>query len=153
MSKIHATEDYQAEVLIAVIISLFKPKIEVTLVNGKKAPPSKEDLAREMRFDLAVSRLSYLIDIASHTLVSLSSTAHTTAAQAAFAGFTLLSSFGSGVVPSVQSLALCILQADAAEEGKVAETGPLFGAFAVLQATGQMILGVSQLSDEFEPVE
>jgi len=123
------------------IILFFKPKFPIAMVNGKKGKPTKEQLAQEMKFDLRLSRLSYAIDLLSHVLVSFSSTAATTAAQVAFVGFTVLSCFGSGVVPSVQSLALCILQADAANEDRVVETGPLFGAFAVLQATGQMILG------------
>lgn len=133
-----------------------------------------------MKFDIRLARGSYMIDILSHTLVALSSTAGTSAAQAAFVGFTVLSSFGAGVVPAVQSLALCVIQADATEEEafnqvsqsqdqvgadngatstesntqKTAKpigqgTGTLFGAFAVLQATGQMILGVrTQLSQK-----
>ena len=55
----------------------------------------------------------------------------------------------------MQSLALCIVQAEAADnsagasdagrqdEGQKTKTGSLFGALAVIQATGQMILGVS----------
>ncbi|EAU85612.2 hypothetical protein CC1G_06325 [Coprinopsis cinerea okayama7 len=70
-------------------------------------------------------------------------------------------SFASGMVPAVHSLALCIVQARTLEpdfgieshssEGQRGEsaaptaapvdTGTLFGAFAVLQAVGQMILG------------
>lgn len=62
-----------------------------------------------------------------------------------------LSGFGSGVVPAVQSLSLCILQArqlalgETGREGEGetdANTGKLFGALAVMQATGQMIVGV-----------
>lgn len=55
---------------------------------------------------------------------------------------------GAGVVPAIQSLALCIVQARsllAAEAGQPtvdAGTGTLFGALAVLQASGQMVLGV-----------
>jgi len=117
-------------------------------VKGKKPKPSKEHLEAEMRFDLRLSYMSYIVDFFSHALVSLSSTAPTTAAQLSFAGFTMLSSVGSGVVPSLQSLALCIMQADLAEESgenvnaqPVGGAGSLFGAFAVLQATGQMIIG------------
>jgi len=61
---------------------------------------------------------------------------------------TVLSGFGSGIVPAVQSLVLCVMQARAAISGgsndaNVAEggTGKLLGALAVLQATGQMIVG------------
>lgn len=67
----------------------------------------------------------------------------------------MLSSFGSGLVPATHSLALCILQARALSlpdvdgvDGLIkpdadVEVGKLFGALAVLQAVGQMILGVS----------
>ena len=79
-----------------------------------------------------------------------------------------LSSMGSGVVPAVHSLALCLLQVrgmdDAAignaagEDPDVVETreggtGALFGAFAVLQAVGQTILGVSFFSSSFHEIE
>ena len=68
----------------------------------------------------------------------------------------MLSSFDSGVVPALQSLALCIMQTEAEEEQEqpaasgiaknstVMDTGSLFGAFSLLQATGQMIIGVSR---------
>jgi hypothetical protein len=120
----------------------------------KKPKPTLPQLAAETDFDLSLARLSFMIDIFSHSLVSLSSTDPNGAAQAAFVGFTLLSSLGSGVVPSMQSLALCILQGDELEregtDGAQAQslttsTGALFGALSVLQAVGQMIIGVSFL--------
>ena len=141
----------------AVVITTFKPKPKPTkqqdpLPSGKKPKPTRSQLIAEMKFDLLVTRVSFALDILSHTLVSFSSTASTSAAQIAFAGFTVLSSFGSGAYPNIQSLALCIQQAHAAEEGQAKSggtesstmgTGSLFGALAVIQATGQMILGVS----------
>ncbi|KAH8112649.1 MFS general substrate transporter [Phellopilus nigrolimitatus] len=138
------------------IIAVCKPKPKAAAAAqqssapaGKKPKPTKAQVAAEMMFDLRISRISYAVDLLSHTLVALSSTAPTAAAQAAFVCFTLLSCFGSGIVPSVQSLALCIVQADAMEDERLgtisssagAATGSLFGAFAVLQATGQMVLG------------
>lgn len=75
--------------------------------------------------------------------------------EALFLAASSLTSFGSGAVPAIHSLALCMLQirtlnAAAADgedptsvEGEEEGTGVLFGAFAVLQAVGQMILGVS----------
>lgn len=116
----------------------------------------KECLIAEMRFDLRLTYFCFAVDFISHALVALSSTAPTTAASLAFAGFTMLSSFGSGVVPALQSLALCIMQTEAEEERELAaasgvpstsvtmDTGSLFGAFSLLQATGQMIIGVSE---------
>jgi len=71
-----------------------------------------------------------------------------------------LSGMGSGMVPAVHSLALCMLQVRALDSASASATtdvdvnvvenmeegtGALFGAFAVLQAVGQMILGVSFL--------
>lgn len=126
-------------------------QLNATEGSNKKPKPTKGQLVAEMKFDLRITRLSYALDILSHTLVSLSSTSPTTPAQAAFVGFTVLSSFSSGVVPSMQSLALCVMQTEAAEDERLGvakpgggvATGSLFGALAVLQAAGQMILGVS----------
>ena len=64
-----------------------------------------------------------------------------------FVAATSLSSFGSGVIPAVQSLALCTLQSRSLANASAGVTtadvdiGRLFGALAVLQAVGQMILG------------
>lgn len=76
--------------------------------------------------------------------------------QALFVLATYLSSLGSGTFPAIQSLALCVLQvrsldagapdAQGTENGKEKSVGELFGALAVLQAMGQMILGVSFMS-------
>lgn len=77
--------------------------------------------------------------------------------QALFVAASSLTSFGSGAVPAVHSLALCMLQVRTLDtaacsvdgeganlvESKEEGTGALFGAFAVLQSVGQMILGVS----------
>lgn len=51
-------------------------------------------------------------------------------------------SLGSAVHPAISSLALCLLQARAKLEGKDdVDVGNLFGALAVVQALGQMLLG------------
>ena len=77
--------------------------------------------------------------------------------QALFVMASSLTSLGSGVIPAVHSLALCMLQVraldaaaacsvdgeDVSLESKEEGTGALFGAFAVLQAVGQAIVGVS----------
>jgi hypothetical protein len=69
--------------------------------------------------------------------------------------FTVISSFGSGVWPSMQSLALCIQQAEVLDDDQTkdtrsdvapAKTGSVIGALSVIQASGQMILGVSLTS-------
>ncbi|EMD33326.1 hypothetical protein CERSUDRAFT_57074 [Gelatoporia subvermispora B] len=126
------------------IISNFKPKPKAPAnpapgtnttptTPAKKAKPSAAHLAREMSFDVTLIRASLVVDLLSHTLVSLSPP---DLSPILFTGFTVLSSFGAGLVPAANSLGLCILQANGQDE-----TGKLFGAFAVLQAVGQMILG------------
>jgi hypothetical protein len=156
------------------IIATFKPKPKpkqpksgsdsTTTANMKKASPTKAHLAREIAFDLSVTRLSFVIDIVSQALVSfapppsyshsLSLQASSGRSQAMFVLASSLSSFGSGVAPSIQSLALLINQSrvipEPREEGEeecAVTVGRLFGALAVLQAIGQMILGVRLCSD------
>ncbi|KAG5641236.1 hypothetical protein DXG03_005680 [Asterophora parasitica] len=150
------------------IIATFKPKpphvphsdadAPVT-AKAKKPKPTKAHLAREISFDLVMTRFSLMIDILSNTFVTLGpmpvihalggGTRHS---QSLFVLATALSSLGSGAGPAMQSLALCITQVrglDAAAEsgGKDATptkdggVGQLFGALAVLQTLGQMILG------------
>ncbi|KAF9496754.1 hypothetical protein BDN71DRAFT_1445680 [Pleurotus eryngii] len=147
------------------------PKSTPSKSKSGKPKLTKAHLAREMRFDMSLCRASLMLDITSNVLVVLSPSpaykvhaspsnsgspveAHS---QALFVMASSLTSFGCGFMPAVQSLALCILQAralyseenaDAATNGSPASTpgaapaaGKLFGALAVLQAVGQMILG------------
>lgn len=141
------------------------------LQKGKKPKPTRAQLGQEIGFDLLLTRFSLMIDILSQTLVILCPAPALTEdhissmqksqgqmsfakSQAMFVVASSLSGLGSGTVPAVHSLALCMLQVralDAAacsidgEDNLVEEggTGALFGAFAVLQAVGQTILGVS----------
>ncbi|KDR76286.1 hypothetical protein GALMADRAFT_156377 [Galerina marginata CBS 339.88] len=138
---------------------------------GKKPKPTRAQLGREIKFDLVVARCSLLIDFISHTLiailpapsgVSTTSTASSTTeaggggvgyekSQTLFVLASSLNGMGSGAVPAIHSLALCMMQVrslnavdgggqeDSAREEE--GTGALFGALAVLQAVGQMILG------------
>ncbi|KAF8968180.1 hypothetical protein BDZ97DRAFT_1916391 [Flammula alnicola] len=152
-----------------------------TLVKGKKPKPTRAQLGHEIGFDLILTRCSLLVDVVSHTLVAVlpapALKAHmqsTLAAlstsqpggdvsfnrsQAMFVLASSLNGMGSGAVPAIHSLALCMLQVralnarsavgvdgqgpgQADEEAKEEEgTGALFGALAVLQAVGQMIVG------------
>ncbi|KAK0469666.1 major facilitator superfamily domain-containing protein [Desarmillaria tabescens] len=154
--------------LLPFFISVLKPKPQTPAKssNGKATKPksTKAHLAQEIRFDLFLTRTSFIIDIVSNVLVVLSpapiykvhvsssssSTPASRHSEALFVMASSLTSMGSGVVPAVQSLALCITQARTIiETGTVPEDqakgsagiGKLFGALAVLQATGQMILG------------
>lgn len=133
----------------AVLIATFKPKpkppqaIEPSGAQPTQpVKPSAAAIAKEMRFDISLIRGSLIIDLLSHSLVTLSP-AH--ASQALFVGATAMSSFGAGLVPAANSLALCIMQSRGEDV-----TGKLFGAFSVLQAVGQMILGV-RLRSVFSP--
>jgi hypothetical protein len=142
--------------------------------KGKKPKPTRAQLGQEIGFDLVLTQFSLMIDIVSQTLVILFPAPAFTddhislmqtdqqqmsfaKSQALFVAASSLTSFGSGTVPAVHSLALCMLQVRALDDaacsvdGELVKseeegTGALFGAFAVLQAVGQMILGVSCLS-------
>lgn len=142
-----------------VIISAFKPKAKPSNVvpavgAGKKDKPKPKQLLREIVFDLRLTRFQLFIDILCNVLVAISPSPNSSHsftssssfgashAQALFVAASSLSSFGAGVVPTIQSLALCLLQARAAKTGDtVVEAGSLFGALAVVQAVGSMILG------------
>lgn len=126
-------------------------------------------LSREIHFDLMLTKISLFVDILSDVLIvafpvpaykvnqlnifsSSKGTSLASLSEGLFVISSSLSGFGSGVVPAVQSLALCILQARELANGEVngegepdANTGKLFGALAVMQAAGQMIVGVSFL--------
>ncbi|KZP25098.1 MFS general substrate transporter [Athelia psychrophila] len=140
--------------ILPLIITTFKPtsKPKPSSTGGPtaKPKPTLALLAQEIRFDLIVTRLSFVMDIISHTSVALlpSPAIHATSyEQLIFVAASSLSSLSAGVMPAIQSLALCILQSRAlavTEAGGVAkEVGPgeLFGALAVLQVAGAMIIG------------
>lgn len=110
--------------------------------NDKQTPKA---LLSEIKFDLMVAKTSALLDAISHSLVVLAASS----SQPLFVGSTILSSFGTGLVPAAQSIAMCTLHLRAIDVGKVptenkggGESGKLFGALAVMQAIGSMILGV-----------
>lgn len=134
----------------AVLIGTFKPKpkpkstvprgtsASVPVSTSIPAAPGKKPigaLVKEMKFDLSLLRTSLILDFLSHVLVSAMPEGTT---AGFFVGATSLSSLGAGVIPAANSFALCVLQARG-EDG----AGKLFGALSVLQAVGQMIIGVS----------
>ncbi|KAJ7158716.1 hypothetical protein C8R46DRAFT_1165058 [Mycena filopes] len=159
------------------IITTFKPKpklpktkVVVPTTKANKPKPTKSHIAQEIKFDLGLSRLSLCIDIVANlsivfapapsykmhlqALNGLDATATTAKSefqnsQVLFVLASWAQCMGAGVVPAMQSLALCIVQArsllaaDAGAVGSTADaaTGTLFGALAVLQASGQMVLG------------
>jgi len=145
------------------------------LQKGKKPKPTRAQLGQEIGFDLLLTRFSLMIDIISQTLVLLfpapafrdhhislmqkeQGQMNFAKSQALFVAASSLTGFGSGTVPAIHSLALCMLQVrkldnsataynvDGGEDANSMESnnegsGALFGAFSVLQAVGQMILG------------
>ncbi|KAJ7179642.1 major facilitator superfamily-domain-containing protein [Mycena filopes] len=161
------------------VISIFKPKpdlpqtLAVPVPGGKpgKPKPTKAHLARELKFDLRLTRISLCIDILANASIVLApaptyqqhlftssggdTDAQFRSSQALFVVASWIASWGAGLIPAVHSLALCIVQARAMLEAAATSdsenasaapaldsgTGELFGALAVLQATGQMILG------------
>ncbi|PFH53010.1 hypothetical protein AMATHDRAFT_118707, partial [Amanita thiersii Skay4041] len=151
--------------LLPSIISVFKPKRQTAngkpdRTKGKKAPITKSQLAKEISFDLKLAKFSFCVDILSDILITILpippyKKPHMTvsgvkkrskwAGEMLFVLASSLSSVGSGVLPSVQSLALCMLQVRKLNtaEGVQPESGvgSLFGAISVLQAVGSAILG------------
>ncbi|KAJ7723459.1 major facilitator superfamily domain-containing protein [Mycena maculata] len=157
--------------LFPLVISVFKPKSQLPKTPGVKAvkpKPTKEHLSREIKFDLRLARISLVIDILANTAIILApaplhtqlvqNAAGTTNvdsqfrnSQALFVVASGMASWGAGLVPAIQSLALCIVQAralleaDSQDDAVVVDVGVgaggLFGALAMLQAIGQMILG------------
>ncbi|KAG6813401.1 hypothetical protein H0H92_011379 [Tricholoma furcatifolium] len=146
------------------IIAAFKPKPKPsahgnTSAAGSKSTkpkPTRAHLTREISFDLVVMRCSLLVDVVSNLLVTLGPMpaihargASRMQSQVWFVLASGLSSMGSGATPALQSLALCIVQTralDAAAEGEDRNSndggvGQLFGALAVMQTLGQMIVG------------
>ncbi|KAA1467439.1 hypothetical protein DENSPDRAFT_832491 [Dentipellis sp. KUC8613] len=118
------------------LITAFKPTPSSTSSAAvSDAGPTPSALHHSITFDLALARTSLLLDITSHSLVTILGAR---SSSITFSGLTMLSSFASGVHPAAQSLAICIMQRNGLSG---AGLGPLFGALSVLQAVGQMILG------------
>ncbi|KAJ7067798.1 major facilitator superfamily domain-containing protein [Mycena amicta] len=155
-------------VAFPLVISTFKPKSILPTppptANGVKIKPkpTKEHLAREIKFDLRLAKISLCIDIVANSAIVLApapsytmhahaidgaSDAQFRSSQALFVMASWTASWGAGLIPAIRSLALSIMQsrallaaADGVEPQGV-DTGKLFGALAILQAIGQMILG------------
>ncbi|KAH7915656.1 major facilitator superfamily-domain-containing protein, partial [Hygrophoropsis aurantiaca] len=181
ISFMGATRAIHLLLLLPAILTMFKP-VRAAIAGAASTPteptskpkPTKSHLLAEIRFDLRVIRCSMVLDMLSHTLVVLAplpsrSPSATWWSQFMFVGATSLACVGAGVMPAVQSLALCTLQGrgiamkeaarstheqyplidgeireaarDMEESEPELEPGKLFGALAVLQAVGQTILG------------
>lgn len=88
---------------------------------------------KSIKFDLTLFRFSLFIEFISNGLIVANSSS-----ESLFIIFTSLPSLGAGSLPAANSLALSMMKSNG-ESG----TGQLFGAFSMLQAIAQMILGVS----------
>ncbi|KDQ06772.1 hypothetical protein BOTBODRAFT_235914 [Botryobasidium botryosum FD-172 SS1] len=89
-------------------------------------PPS--NLVSDIHFDLALARISVLLELLSF----LATTMTTTAPGFVFA--TSLVALGGGLIPAAQSLSLSLL-------GSKEDSGRLFGGIAVIQAVGMGTVG------------
>ncbi|KAI1783876.1 hypothetical protein LXA43DRAFT_902684 [Ganoderma leucocontextum] len=120
------------------MIATFKPAKPVPVPGHPvTSAAANAALADAMRFDKALIGGSLFFDLLSHSLVSLSPTDYGPySGQALFVGATTLSGFGAGLIPAINSLALCVMQS----RGET-DTGKMFGAFSLLQAIGQTIIG------------
>ncbi|KAF8583727.1 MFS general substrate transporter [Ramaria rubella] len=136
--------------ILPTIIRLLKPPPVVnasqptSTTQGKKVAPTPKGLLAEIKFDLLVAKVSAVVDILSHVLATLA----LISSEALFVGFTTISSFGAGMTPALQSVAMSTLylregggQNNEGPSKGGAEVGKLFGAFSVVQAVGSMILG------------
>ncbi|KAM5544641.1 hypothetical protein V8D89_001539 [Ganoderma adspersum] len=124
--------------ILPFMIATFKPAKPVP-VPGHPVTPAVANaaLAEAMRFDKALIGGSLFLDLLSHSLVSLSPTDYGPySGQALFVGATTLSGFGSGLIPAINSLALCVMQS----RGET-DTWKMFAAFSLLQAIGQTVVG------------
>jgi MFS family permease len=105
--------------------------------NVNAAPTSlhthREHNNTTVRFDLNIARGSLLIDLAAYTIMPL------TISGTVFLGAAMLSSFGGGLNPALQAVALELF---ARQPGRsVSQAGTLFGALSVLNALVSQVIG------------
>ncbi|KAG8905192.1 hypothetical protein FRB99_000557 [Tulasnella sp. 403] len=136
-------------IIMPVIIKAFKPvhvyreapsgnpdatTSNITPTSGSAPNPNSQtthlspQVLKDVRFDLRLARASIFIDAMSFILVVC------TIDASAFVVVTLLSAFGGGTTPVIQSIALCLLPNAKEQAGK------LFGAFSMMSAIGAFIL-------------
>jgi len=123
------------------IIRSFKKPITSEMRASNEYP---QILAREMHFDVLIAKVSLILDALSHLLVVVVAPAQ----EALFIVASYMTSFGGGINPSLQSLALSLSQTHNmgldSEEGSGGEklvTGEVLGAVSFLMALGAWIGG------------
>ncbi|KAJ6502368.1 major facilitator superfamily domain-containing protein [Mycena sanguinolenta] len=112
---------------IKVVRSVFQRDSEL---DPLLAPTSPEP--HSAAFDLALARISLFIEVIAYAGMPFATTG------LVFTGFTVLSSFGSGFNPAVQSAAMDLYSK---RIGTSVEAGKLFGGMSVIQALSGQVLG------------
>jgi hypothetical protein len=126
---------YLSLVFIFLMVKLVTIKLIKTVSERRRRRLSESELdpllsspsrkPNSALFDLWLARISLVVDVIAYTAMPFASTG------LAFAGFTVLSSFGSGFSPAVQSTAMELYTQ---RTGGSVEAGRLFGAMSVIQA-------------------
>ncbi|KAI0699674.1 major facilitator superfamily domain-containing protein [Cytidiella melzeri] len=148
MSAVGATRAVHLTIILPLAIRLFKPKPKTGPIHlpnvstdnlshldadlEERTAPSTSSAAkhRSVPFDLAVSKVSLLVEAISYIAVCFTSTAPL------YTIFTMSSAFGAGFAPAIQSVALALYT----ERGGT-ESGKLFGAMSVVQSLCSQIIG------------
>ncbi|KAF7363597.1 MFS domain-containing protein [Mycena sanguinolenta] len=119
-------------VTIKIVRSVFQRSRRASELDPLLAPSSPEP--HSAAFDLALARISLFIEVIAYTAMPFATSG------LAFTGFTILSSFGSGFNPAVQSAAMELYSK---RIGTSVEAGKLFGGMSVIQALSGQVLGPS----------
>ncbi|KAG8993154.1 hypothetical protein FRB90_000775, partial [Tulasnella sp. 427] len=106
-----------------------QPGVSFKVTEAATPHMSKQVLA-DVRFDLNLARISLAVDSLGYLLVVFM----TNGTSQSFVLATLLSAFGSGTAPAIQSASLCMLKNPAEDSGK------LFGAFSMIQSTAAFVI-------------
>lgn len=122
-------EPTEAQPLLPAVSATFNEEPTSSTTQPNSSTPSPGPLTRQKEihsptFDLALARISLLIEIISYTFMGLAPT------PLAFTIFGMLGAFGTGFSPALHSVALELY----ARRGGGTESGKLFGALSVIQA-------------------
>ncbi|KAJ7636927.1 MFS general substrate transporter [Roridomyces roridus] len=138
ISSLGASRGIFLILILPVVIKYFK---DTRTADTSETEPllAEEDAQRPLPahsslFDLALARVSILIDMVTFAILPFAPTG------SVFTLFIMLGSFGYGLQAAVNSVALALYAAKVGP-GKPLETGKLFGAMSVLQAVFANVLG------------
>ncbi|KZT71313.1 MFS general substrate transporter [Daedalea quercina L-15889] len=147
-SVVGAARAFHLTVLLPMIIKLFQPKTppiqlpaepDEPLTDSssprspsatRPSPPPRPHHAHSPTFDLNLARVSISLDILAYALMAL---AHS---GALFTAWSVLGAFGSGLGPSVSSVATALYTRNGGKE-----LGKLFGALSVVQIICSQVVG------------